>query len=184
MTKRVSKEFRIPYVGLKPGKYRYDYTLGEEFFEAFDYSEIHKSNIHVVVDLEKQSSHILLHFGIDGKVEVSCDRCGDPIEQQISSSEQLVVKFGEETLGDDGEVLVLGPGEHEIDLTQYLYEYAHLALPARHIHSDIKSCNQDVIREFEKLVVQENSSEKWAALKNLDIDDITDTGEEPEDEEE
>jgi uncharacterized metal-binding protein YceD (DUF177 family) len=171
MTRRVSKEFRIPFIGLKPGKYQYDYTLGDKFFEAFDYSEINKSNIVATVDLEKQSNLMLLHFTLDGSVMVSCDRCGDPIEQSIHLEEQLVVKFGERTLGDDGEFLVLGPNEGEIDLTQYLYEYAHLALPARHVHAEISSCNQDVMNQLQKHEVSEDDVSKWAALKNLTIEE-------------
>ena len=183
MTRRVSKEFRVPFTGLEPGKYDFEFTLGEKFFEAFDYSEISKGNIAVLVELEKQSSMMLFHFDLSGTVQVSCDRCGDPLEQPIHFTEQLIVKFGDETRDDNPDILVLGPSEHEVDLTHYFYEYAHLALPARHVHPDIASCNQDVIAELKKHAVEESDASQWAALKNFNIEDINSEGIDPSEEE-
>jgi uncharacterized metal-binding protein YceD (DUF177 family) len=177
--KRQTKEYTIPFLGLKLGKHDFDLRVKDDFFGRFDYSEIHEADITVHVELEKKETLLSLHFTLDGKVRVLCDRCGDEIDQPIHSEERLVVKLGDETGTTDDEVLVLGPAEHEVDLSQYLYEFAHLALPVKHTHPVLSDCNQRVLKELETLRVEHDADARWEALKNLEhLDKETDDTEE------
>lgn len=164
------KEYRIPYIGLKLGKHQFEFTLTAEFFDKFEFSEIHGCRILALVELEKQSTMLILSFKLNGEVTSVCDHCGDDISIDIHADHQMVVKFGETTGDADDEILVLGPSEHEIDISQYLYEFAHLALPARHVHKDLKDCNPEVVKQLEKYKVDETASTQWAALKNLNYE--------------
>lgn len=177
--KRQTKEYTIPFLGLKLGKHDFDLRVKDDFFGRFDYSEIHEADITVHVELEKKETLLSLHFTLDGTVRVLCDRCGDEIDQPIHSEERLVVKLGDETGTTDDDVLVLGPAEHEVDLSQYLYEYAHLALPVKHTHPALSDCNQRVLKELEALRVEHDADARWEALKNLEhLDKETDDTEE------
>jgi uncharacterized protein len=167
-------EYRIPYLGLKLGKHQYQFTLTAEFFDKFEFSEIHESNLQVEVELEKQSTMLILNFQLAGDVQTTCDHCGDELSIQIETSQQLIVKFGEETSDTDDDILILGTSEHEVDIHQYLYEYAHLALPARHVHKNLADCNQESIKQLEKYKVDQTSNTQWAALKNLNYEDPED----------
>lgn len=161
------KEYQIPFLGLKIGVHHYEFTLDEAFFEAFEYSEISASAIRIDLALEKQSSMLVLDFVLKGTVQLLCDRCGDPFMQEISSKDRLIVKFGDETGHTDEDILVLGPSENAVDVSQYLYEYAHLALPARHVHASESECNQEVLAAYRKYTVESDSRDNWAELKNL-----------------
>jgi uncharacterized metal-binding protein YceD (DUF177 family) len=165
------KEFHIPFLGLKVGTHHYQFNLTDAFFDAFEYSEITTANIDVEVQLEKQSTLLVLDFELSGSVELMCDRCGDAFQQPLQSKERLIVKFGDETSSTDEEILILGPSENTVDIEQYLYEYAHLALPARHVHETEEECNQEVLAAYKKYSVESDERDEWAALKNLHFED-------------
>jgi uncharacterized metal-binding protein YceD (DUF177 family) len=168
------KEYRIPFLGLKPGQHEYEFEMTDTFFEEFENSEIEHADIQVDLILEKQTNMMVLQFELSGEVLSACDRCGDELKLPIHSSEKLVVKLGEQTSATDDDVIVLGPQEFELDISQYLYEYAHLALPFRHVHENIADCNQEVLKELEKYKVDKTSNTQWADLKNLNYEDPED----------
>jgi uncharacterized protein len=164
---RALDEYRVPFTGLKDGHHEFAFHLGKQFFEAFEYSEIENAEISVDVDLEKSANMLVFNSYLHGEVGVDCDRCGDPVAQEIEDEFRLVVKFGEQTGASDEDVLVLGPQEFEVDLAHYFYEYAHLTLPARHVHSELSECNQDVILKLEEMRVIEDSETNWIAIKDM-----------------
>lgn len=180
------KEFRIPFIGLKQGSHQYEFHLGDAFFEAFEYSEIEHADLKVLLELEKQTNMLVLHFRLNGQVQVLCDRCGDPVHQPISGKHDLIVKFGDHTSDTDDDLMELGPAESDIDVSQFLYEYTHLDLPVRHVHAELSECNQQVLAQLEKYRVQEAADSQWIALKNMhhteelndDVDDEFDFEEE------
>lgn len=165
------KEYQIPFLGLKVGVHEYEFTLDNAFFEAFEYSEIAEATVNVHLSLEKQSTMLVLDFTMQGEVQLLCDRCGDPFMQDIVSKDRLIVKFGDETGHTHDDILVLGPGENAVDVSQYLYEYAHLALPAKHVHTSEKECNQEVLAAYKKYTVDSDSRDNWAELKNLHFEE-------------
>lgn len=168
------KEYRIPFLGLKPGVHEYEFQLTDAFFEEFENSEIDHADIRVDLTLEKQTNMMVLHFELSGEVLSACDRCGDDLKLPIHASEELVVKLGDHTSTTDDDVFVLGPQEFELDVSQFLYEYAHLALPFRHVHENPADCNQIVLKELEKYRVDKTSNTQWADLKNLNYEDPED----------
>ena len=162
------KEYRIPYVGLSIGSHAYEFRLNESFFALFEYSEIEKGEILVEMTLEKSGSMINLIFRLSGKSILPCDRCGTELTVDVDGEEKLIVKFGDLTETVEDDVLVLGTNEHEIDISQYLYDYAHLMLPTRRVHDTIENCDPDAIDQLE--IEDENddkSDPRWDALKGL-----------------
>jgi uncharacterized metal-binding protein YceD (DUF177 family) len=164
------KEFTIPFLGLKHGRHVFTFEVKDKFFEAFDFSEIHKADIHLEVDVDKQSTMLVLDFKLHGTVMVMCDRCGDEISQAISGENKLVIKFGEQTGSTDFDVFVIGPGEAEVNIAQFIYEFTHLALPARRVHEKMEECNQDVLMAMNRYLVsapvEEESDEDFLELDN------------------
>ena len=80
-----------------------------------------------------------------------------------------IVKFSQEEFDSTDDVMVLGPDDHELDVSHMVYETVALALPSRRVHS-VESCNQEVLDKLEEY--QENQKEKdvderWSALKKL-----------------
>lgn len=165
---RALEEYRVPFTGLKDGHHTFAFRLGKEFFEAFEYSEIDVAEISVTSELDKTANMLVFQTDLRGEVFVDCDTCGEPIAVEVEDHFRLVVKFGDETGSTDEDVLVLGPQEYEVDLSQFLYEYAHLALPARHVHDEIRNCNQDVLKKLEAMRVEHDSESQWIAVKDME----------------
>ena len=169
-------EYIIPFKGLKEGEHFFEYILNNRFFEGFEYGEIKKGNVHANVELVKHTRHLEFTFIIEGKVEITCDRCLDFFDIPIQSKNQLFVKFGEEHNEDDGEIIVLSYAESEINIAHYLYEFVHLSLPIQRIHPDnedgTSTCNKEMLDILHKHEVYRDKKEdpvdpRWNNLRDL-----------------
>ncbi|MFZ2285792.1 MAG: DUF177 domain-containing protein [Bacteroidales bacterium] len=165
--------YSIPLAGLKESRYTYEFKIGDDFFEAFEGSEIRRGEFMAVVVLEKCSTHLELDIVINGRAEVVCDRCLDNFYLPVSSANMLFVKQGKEWDEADPDMVTMPLDEHEIDLSQFFYEYIHLALPLKRIHPDDSrgrtTCNPEMIRKLEAyLMTGEGFSDpRWDELKKL-----------------
>ncbi|MBU2651358.1 MAG: DUF177 domain-containing protein [Bacteroidetes bacterium] len=167
-------QFIIPYYGLKPGWHHYDFEIEDAFFEAFEYSEIHKGKIMISVDLEKQERMFILHFDIKGILSIPCDRCLDDYDQYIEGKEQLIIKLGNARREDAHDILVIPENEHSFNISPFIYEYLVLLLPARRVHPDDENgnstCNPEVLAILEKLRYQPKTDPRWEGLNQLKND--------------
>lgn len=164
------KQFIIPFSGLKPGNYLYTFETDDRFFEQFEYSEIKKGNVHVDCRLEKQERMMVFHFELTGVVKVICDRCAGEFDWNIGGTQQLIVKFGPEHTEETEDILVITEKEHEIDISQYLYEYVHLLVPIKKVHGTDENgkslCDPDVIKYINE-EEEHTADPRWEVLKKL-----------------
>ncbi len=165
--------YSIPLAGLKEARYSYKFTIGDDFFAAFEESEIKRGEFEAVVELIKGSAQIELEISISGRAEVVCDRCLDPFFMPLSSVNRLFIRLGKEWDDSDPDMITLPVDEHEIDLGQFFYEYIHLALPIQRIHPDDAdgrvTCNPDMIRKLNAHRVHGDAAgdPRWEELKRL-----------------
>jgi len=155
------KLYTISFKGLSLGSHVFDWVLDGSFFALYEMSEIGNASIDVQLTLVKHSRFFELNFVLDGWAEVSCDRCLDPLKLEIRSEPRMFVRFDEhasEDDSDDDDVIVLPYGEDQLDVAQYLYEYAHLSLPIRRVHPvDVdgqSACNAEMISKLEQFLVK------------------------------
>jgi uncharacterized metal-binding protein YceD (DUF177 family) len=162
------RQFTIPFAGLKPGDYRYEFEVNEKFFEELGYiEEIIKGDFKINLLLLKHSNMLTLTFNIKGKTDVTCDRCLDFMELDVDTEQKLFVKFGDSSYEETDDVLVLSHGEQEIDVTQYIYEFIILAIPPVHVHPE-GECDPEVIKKLEELKPKKNDTDpRWDSLKKL-----------------
>jgi uncharacterized metal-binding protein YceD (DUF177 family) len=168
------KEFNIAYKGLADGLHRYQWTLDDRFFAAFEGSEIHGGEVNVTLELEKSAAGLKLSFAMDGRVRVECDRCAEECEMPVEWEGGFRVRFGDEKVDFDGELMWLGHGEGEFGVAQYLYESVLLALPLKRTHADCAPAGVRFISE-EEFERAERGSEmqkmadnpEWQKLKEL-----------------
>ena len=165
--------YSIPLAGLKEARYTYDFKIGDDFFKAFEGSEIQRGELDAVVVLQKSSTHIELDIVINGRAEVMCDRCLETFYLPLSSVNRLVVKQEREWEEVDPDMITMPLDEHEIDLSQFFYEYIHLALPLKRIHPDDSegrtTCNPEMIRKLEDHLIsgETDYDPRWDELKKL-----------------
>jgi len=173
-----TKEYTIPFVGLKLGKHKFEYQISNAFFEIFDYNEFQNSDIKVNVVLDKQSNLLVLNIKHEGTINVPCDLTSEDFDLPIKGKLKLIVRFGETFNNDNEELLILPFGEFEIDIAQYMYEMIILSIPLKRVHPGIKdgSLNTEALTKLKELTIKEQKKEKkeeenidprWDKLKQL-----------------
>lgn len=155
----VDNSCKIPFKGLKPGVYTFDFKVDGGLFEKFENTEIQRGDCSVRVELRRLESMLDMEVQIVGSVVTPCDRCLEECEIPVAFEGNLVVKFSDEVREYDGEVMWLSPAEDEVDLTQYVYESIVLSLPFQRVHPD-GECDAEMMRRF-RIV----SSEELDALE-------------------
>ncbi len=172
-----TKEFLIPFIGLKLGKHHFEYQISKAFFEIFDYDEYQNSDIKVNVVLDKKSTLLELDFKHKGTVNVPCDLTGEDFDLPIKGKMKLIVRFGEEFNNDNEELLILPHGEFEVNIAQYIYEMIVLSVPFKRVHPGIKdgSLQTEALTKLNELTINEEKEEnkeedidpRWDKLKKL-----------------
>ena len=174
---KVSNEYLIPFIGLKLGKHQFDYQIDKTFFDRFEYDEFESCNVKVDVVLEKKTTLMELHFKHKGTVNVPCDLTGEPFDLPIKGKIDVVVQFGDTFNDDNEELLILPHGEHQVDVSQYIYEMIVLSIPLKRTHPGIKdgTLKSEAIEKLEQLTVKakkeetkgEETDPRWDQLKKL-----------------
>jgi len=178
-----TKQYLIPFVGLKLGKHHFEYQISNAFFEIFDYDEFKNSDIKVNVVLEKKGTMLELIFSQQGTVNVPCDLTSEDFDLPIEGEMKLIVRFGDVYNSDNEELLILPFGEFEIDISQYIYEMIVLSVPLRRVHPGVKdgSLKTEALTKLNELILkehteledkeeknkQENIDPRWDKLKQL-----------------
>ncbi len=175
-------EFLIPFAGLKLGKHQFEFQIDKKFFDQYGYDEFESCDIMVNVQFEKKSTMLELQFKHKGTVHVPCDLTGEMFDLPIKGKMKLIVQFGDAFNNDNEELLILPHGEHQLDLSQYIYEMIALAVPLKRVHPGIKDgtlksealdrLNQIKVSEKDlkkknKEQEKENTDPRWDKLKSL-----------------
>ncbi len=168
------KEFFIPFSGLKIGKHKFEYNIGNTFFESFGYLEFNGADIKVEATLNKMNNMMELALSSVGSVNVDCDVTGEAFDQPISSELDLVIKFGEAYDDENDEILILPHGEHQFNIGQYVYEMLVLSVPQKRTHPGVLdgSLQSEILEKLEELQPKEtneseNTDPRWDDLKKL-----------------
>ena len=166
-----TKDFLIPFIGLKLGKHHFEYQISNTFFANFDYDEFQSSDIKVGLVLDKKSNMLELEFKHKGTVNVPCDLTSEDFDLPLKGKMKLIVRFGDEFNNDNEELLILPHGEHEIDVAQYIYEMIALSVPLKRVHPGVKdgSLQTEALKKLNELTVKTVKEEKEES-KEEDID--------------
>jgi uncharacterized metal-binding protein YceD (DUF177 family) len=172
------KGFDISFVGLKEGTHQFEYIIGKEFFDFFNYDEFTNSKVTVELSFLKKTTMFELCFNFNGWVEVLCDVSSEIFKQPISSTMNLIVKFGDEFNDDNEELLILPHSDYKLNVSQYIYEAIILAVPIKRVHPGVSdgTLNSEVLNKLKEFEIkdQEDSNEeidpRWNKLKNILIE--------------
>ena len=163
-------EFLIPFIGLKLGKHQFEYQINKAFFESFDYDEFESADIKVSVVFDKKSTMLELNFKHKGTIHVPCDLTNEMFDFPIKGKLKVIVQFGEEYNDDNDELLILPYGEHEINISQIIYEMIALSIPFRKVHPGVKdgTLDSEALRKLNELRVEEIKEENKNTEDNID----------------
>ncbi len=140
-------DYKIAFRGLKNGDHDFEFSISDALFEAFENPEVKGGNGVARVRLDKSETQLVCDVEIEAEVVVPCDRCLEDCTIAVDYAGRLVVKFSEEELEYDGEVMWLFPGEAEVNLAHYIYESIILSLPYQRVHPE-GECDPAMVARF------------------------------------
>ena len=176
-------EFNIDVGRLGQSAVEADYLLDDSYFKAIGGSSDAKSgDVKAHVRCHKTAAGCSVDMHVEGTVTVSCDRCLDDMQLQISGSNTLTVKFVDDYNGTepmyDGETMTVNPDDAVINIAWPLYETIALAIPARHVH-DEGQCNEGMRKALDRYMDDSRNGDesrrqtdhRWDALLNIKTSD-------------
>ncbi len=164
----MDRDYNIPYRGLSAGKHSFEFEIDEEFFADRDLLDVKKGKAFITVELIKETTLMDLHFHINGRFELVCERCLGNFYQDFEGEFRLVAKFGETFEEETDEVIVIPQNDNRFDIQQYIFEYVNLLLPIKKSHANIDDCDQEMIRKIGEHGTQ-STDPRWDALKKLKL---------------
>ena len=161
--------FKIPFMGIKTGKHEFQIYVDQEFFSYFPESEIEDASGQVTAVLERADTNMVLYLSMDLIWNVPCGRCLEALNFKLIHELRIPIQFGETTNITD-ELWIMGKNEFELDLSQIVFEMAHLVRPPHQVHEDAKDCDPkmlDYLKSDEDEESDSSTDPRWDALKNL-----------------
>lgn len=118
----------VQFDALELGEHLYDFRLDNAFFSTLEKSEVLGGDVAVHARLVLREEDFDLSIAVKGTVQVTCDRCLDPMDIDIDA---------EESDWDWEESM------DSVDLTWLAYELIIVNLPLVHSHQD-GGCNPEM----------------------------------------
>jgi uncharacterized metal-binding protein YceD (DUF177 family) len=170
--KKLSNPYLIPFAGLKIGEHVFEYVIDDAFFKDRDYSEIQHAKINTEVRLRKETHLLVFDIKMEGTIHTMCDRCGDFFDLPVWGENRLIVSLTNDRFEGETDIISIPIDSSEIDISQYLYEYASMLLPQRRVHPDkedgTSTCNPEALKVLNKLSEEEREKKInpiWEELK-------------------
>lgn len=92
-----------------------------------------------------------------------CDRCLDEFDLPVEGRFVLRVERKDAPPSDDEDLLYLPLYAHEVDISEYIYQYAHMLMPFRKVCAmGDKACDP----EMEKLIAKYSSQSHPHLIKS------------------
>lgn len=186
-SKKIWELYDIDIYRIPNGEHLYEMPINDEFFSLFDYGLLEKGTASAKIRLVKTETMITVYADVDGAVELSCDRSLEQYPHPIELQEVLYIKYSDEELPLEDDLLLITHNTQKINLAQFLYEIIGASLPMKKIHPDYRREDDDDLEdESEGTVVyssqpagdetdsgdssvedDEPVDPRWQALKNL-----------------
>lgn len=120
-------ENRVCLDRLEVGKHTWEYELDDAFFRSIEKTELLGGKVQAVAELNLGEESFSLVVSVRGTVQVTCDRCLDPMDIAVDTREELEME--EDT--------------RELDLNWLAYELIIVHLPLVHSHRE-GGCNPEM----------------------------------------
>lgn len=173
-----NRTYDIAFVGLKPGVHEYSFEINDKFFAGYQEQEFKNCEAIVKLSLEKNTGFMILTFAIGGKVNVTCDRCGNPLPMDLWDDFKIVVKMVDNPdemneMEEDPDVYYISRTESHLRLSDWIYEFINLSLPMQRMCSEVEMggphCNKEVLAMLEKMepLKKDNVNPVWKDLEKF-----------------
>ena len=151
-------QFKIDLNNFPNSIVTFSYELDQRFFDGIDQEEVRKGNIKAELNAKKTIDAFEFNFHLTGTIQIPCDRCLDEMNQEIDTTNRLVVKLGEEYSEESDEIVTIPADDGYINIAWYLYEFIALGIPLKHVHEPGK-CNKGMTSKYRKHQAVDTSNE-------------------------
>ncbi len=164
-----SESFVIGFKGLGLGEHLFEYQIDADFFARMKNEEIQDGDVQVKVFVEKNERLLRMRVESKGTLNTYCDRCLGELKLPVDVSEELFVKFGEETREEADNVLVVADSSRGYDMSHMINEMLLLAKPLKAVHSQTGDdvCEASMISKIEEYSEKDEVDPRWAALQEI-----------------
>ena len=114
----IQKPHIIELSKLEIGNYSFDYELDNAYFQSVEKSEVLSGNVQAKAELALRARDFDLRIKVGGVVQVTCDRCLDPMDMAVDAEDDMEMDEGTKML----------------DLEWLAYELVIVNLPLVHSH--------------------------------------------------
>lgn len=172
------RTFDIAFVGLKPGIHEFEYEIADPFFSDYGEQDFKNCIAHVKLQLDRENGFMLLKFEIGGKLELSCDRCGNHLPLNLWDEFKIVVKMVDNpeqmnNQEEDPDVYYISRGESHINVSDWIYEFINLSIPMQRMCAEEEIggpyCNKEVLAMLKTMDIQnsQSSNPMWKGLEKF-----------------
>ena len=160
------EQYNIIISKLKDGnEEKFSFTVEDKFFSYYENTIIKGGNIAVELNVLKKQDIFILNLNLEGYVVLTCDRCLDEYDENISFKDEILIKLGDETNFDtDEDFIILDRKTIKINISRFIYESVEFALPLAHIHPKDKNgkstCNPIMIEKLKKYIINSESEDE------------------------
>jgi len=172
------RTFDIAFVGLKPGIHEFEYEIDDKFFIEYQEQDFRNCLAQVKLAIDKKNGFMLLKFEIGGKLEIGCDRCGNPLPLDLWDEFNIVVKIVEDpeemnNQEEDPDVYYISRGESHLNVSDWIYEFINLSIPMQRMCAEEEiggpHCNKEVLAMLKKMDIQNSqpANPLWKGLEKF-----------------
>ncbi len=167
-------EFKVNVIGLSQKAHRYDFEIGDAFFELYGHSLVERGHFTANVTLDKRETMIEAQFHISGAATLVCDRSLEPFDFPMEIDKTILFKYGPEEKELSDEIVMITRTQATLDIGQYIYELIAVGVPIKKLHPKFKD---DKLEESDIQLVYSSPAEeqdgeeqidpRWEKLKKL-----------------
>jgi len=164
--------YKVRTSGIKDGSHKSFFDINGEFFESFVSSDVTNCNIKVVSVLTKDRNKLKLNLDFKGKIHnLLCDLCASEVTISINNNFSVLIHESKQEINDIDNIIYIKPNQHEIDISQLIYEGIILSIPSKKEHKGRKNdkCDNEMKILLEKYASnnQEKNDPRWEKLNKL-----------------
>ena len=103
---------------------------------------------------------MMLKFEVTGKMDVVCDRCGNPLQMDLWDEFNMIIKLVENPdemneTEDDPDIYYISRTESHLHLADWIYEFVVLSIPMQRMCNESEmggpQCNQEILNMLKKM---------------------------------
>lgn len=154
------REFEIAFVGLRLGVHEFEYKIEDKFFVPFGEQDFTNLEANIKLTLDKQNGFLKLKFDVDGRADVDCDRCGNPLSKQLWDEFNIIVKMVDEpeianSQEEDSDIYYISKTESHLHIIDWIYEFINLSIPTQKMCAEETMggphCNNEALALLKKM---------------------------------